>query len=124
MLHHVSLPVADLERASALYDAALTVLGYRRVVSFDDFIGCGIEDGKDKFAIARVTKAVAAGPGFHLALEAPSRNAVDEFYASAIRLGATDNGSPGLRPDYGPNYYAAFILDLDRHRIEVVSNDS
>jgi catechol 2,3-dioxygenase-like lactoylglutathione lyase family enzyme len=51
MLHHISLPVADLQRAAALYDAALSALGYRRVCSGDDFAGYGVEDDKDKFSI-------------------------------------------------------------------------
>lgn len=123
MLHHVSLPVADLERAKALYDAALAPLGYRRVANYDDFAGYGIEDGNDKLALIRVAKPVSAGPGFHLALTAPSRDAVDEFHRAALLHGAKSNGSPGLRPDYGPSYYAAFILDLDGHRIEAVHKE-
>ena len=122
MLHHASLPVSDLGRASALYDAALAPLGYRRVASSEMFSGYGVEDGRDMFALMQVTPSVAAGPGFHLAFAAPSRSAVDQFHHAALCHGARDHGGPGLRPHYGPTYYAAFILDLDGHRIEVVYN--
>lgn len=122
MLHHVSFPVASLRQSAILYDAALAALGYRGVYSSADFVGYGIEAGKDKFALKQVTPATAAGPGFHLAFAAPSRAAVDAFYAAALAHGAVDNGPPGLRPHYGPTYYAAFVIDLDGHRIEAVHN--
>jgi len=122
MIHHASLPVVDLERSAALYDAALAALGYRRVLNALGFVGYGVEDGKDKLALKQTTQSEPAAPGFHLALAAPSREAVDAFYAAALLHGATDNGRPGLRAHYGPRYYAAFIIDLDGHRIEVVHN--
>jgi catechol 2,3-dioxygenase-like lactoylglutathione lyase family enzyme len=122
MLHHASLPVADLERAAAFYDAALAALGYRRVCSGPGFVGYGIEDEKDKLALKQTLPSEAAGPGFHIALAAPSREAVDAFHAAALGQGASDNGPAGLRPHYGPSYYAAFIVDLDGHRIEAVHN--
>ena len=124
MLHHVSLPVADLERSSALYDAALAPIGYRRVVVAPGFSGYGIEDGMDKLGLKSATPARNAGPKFHIALSAPSRDAVDAFHAAALNHGASDGGPPGLRQHYGPNYYAAFIIDLDGHRIEAVFSDS
>lgn len=123
MLHHISFPVANLHQSAAFYDAALSTLGYRRVGSSDDFVGYGIEDGKDKFALKRSTPTTAAGPGFHLAFTAPSRASVDAFYKAALAHGATDNGAPGLRPHYGAAYYAAFIIDPDGHRIEAVHNE-
>ncbi len=122
MLHHISLPVADLERSSTLYDAALAALGYRRVCSGSGFAGYGVEDGKDKFAVKHAVPSESAGPRFHLAFAAPSREAVDAFHRAALQHGAIDNGGPGLRLHYGPSYYAAFIIDLDGHRIEAVSN--
>ncbi len=122
MLHHASLPVVDLGRAAALYDAALAALGYRRVLSAPGFAGYGSEDGRDKLALKRAPQSAAAGPGFHLALAAPSREAVDAFHSAALLHGAMDNGRPGLRPHYGPSYYAAFIIDVDGHRIEAVHN--
>ena len=120
MLHHASLPVADLERSCSLYDAALAALGHRRVSRAPGFAGYGSEEGRDKFALMEVGSAATAGAGSHLAFAAPSRGAVDAFHRAALQHGATDNGRPALRPHYGPDYYAAFIIDLDGHRIEAV----
>ena len=122
MLHHISLPVADLERSSTLYDAALAALGYRQVSSSDGFVGYGVEDGKDKFAIKHAVPSASAGPRFHLAFAAPSRGAVDAFHRAALEHGAVDDGGPGPRPHYGSHYYAAFVVDFDGHRIEAVHN--
>ena len=112
--------MTDLERACSLYDAALGALGYRRVSDGPGFAGYGTEDGRDKFALMEADSAKSAGPGGHLAFAAPSRDAVDAFHRAALQHGASDNGAPGLRPHYGPGYYAAFIIDLDGHRIEAV----
>ncbi len=122
MLHHASLPVEDIDRSRRLYDAALAELGYRRVCSGPGFAGYGVEDGKDKLALVQTAAAAAAGSGFHLALAAPSREAVHAFHEAAMRHGASDNGRPGPRPHYGPDYYASFVIDLDGHRIEAVHN--
>jgi catechol 2,3-dioxygenase-like lactoylglutathione lyase family enzyme len=122
MLHHISLAVADLPRAGLFYDAVVSALGYRRVFEDATAIGYGIEDGKDKLCLKLRTDSHAPGPGFHLALSAPSRSAVDAFHASAVSAGGTCNGPPGLRPHYGPNYYAAFVVDPDGHHIEAVIN--
>lgn len=122
MLHHVSLGVADLARAASFYDAALTSLGYRRVFEDETAVGYGIEDGKDKFCLKLKPAARAPGPGFHLAFAAPSRAAVDQFHRNALSAGGTDNGIPGLRPGYGRNYYAAFVVDPDGHPVEAVIN--
>ena len=76
---------------------------------------------EDKFAIKlRGSAALAPGPGFHLAFAAPDRAAVDRFYDAALRTGGQDNGPPGLRPHYGPDYYAAFVIDPDGYHIEAV----
>ena len=117
MLHHVSFAVANLEASGAFYDAALGALGYRRVFEDDTAIGYGVEDGKDKFCIKLRSPVVAPGPGFHLAFSAPSRAAVDRFHSSALAAGGRDNGAPGLRPHYGPGYYAAFLVDPDGHHV-------
>jgi catechol 2,3-dioxygenase-like lactoylglutathione lyase family enzyme len=123
MLHHLSFSVSNLEKSAAFYDAALVPLGYRRVCETKSFIGYGIEDGKDKFAIAAKGTAVSTpSSGFHLAFSASSTKAVDAFYSAAMEFGARDNGTPGLRPQYGPNYYAAFVIDPDGYRIEAVFN--
>lgn len=122
MLHHISLGVSDLGRAGAFYDAALGALGYRRVFEDDDAIGYGVTDGEDKLCLKLRPAATPPGPGFHLAFSAGSRAAVDLFHAAALAAGGTDNGAPGLRPDYGDAYYAAFLVDPDGHRVEAVIN--
>lgn len=130
MLHHLSLGVADLHRSAAFYDAVLEPLGHARV--WTDFegdpltraVGYGLPGGGDTLALKQVAVETLRppGPGFHLALAAPSREAVDRFHDAALRLGGTDNGAPGLRPDYGPHYYAAFVIDPDGVHLEAVLN--
>lgn len=120
MLHHISLGVRDLGAAAAFYDAALGALGYRRVFDDDDAIGYGVEDGEDLLCLKLRPDAAAPGAGFHLAFGAPLRAAVDRFHAAGLQAGGRDNGAPGLREDYGPTYYAAFLVDPDGHRIEAV----
>jgi catechol 2,3-dioxygenase-like lactoylglutathione lyase family enzyme len=124
MLHHLSFVVAKLDRASAFYDAALSALGYVRVWDGTDAVGYGLPGGDDKFAIkVRTDPVVAPGIGFHAAFAAPNREAVDRFHAAALLHGGIDDGRPGLRPHYGPDYYAAFVIDPDGYRIEAVIND-
>jgi catechol 2,3-dioxygenase-like lactoylglutathione lyase family enzyme len=121
MLNHLSLGCTDLKAATTFYDAVLAPLGYVRVCSGNSFAGYGVPgDTDDQFAIKQNQSMVPPGPGFHLAFGAPSRASVDEFYRKAVQLGGKDNGAPGLRPHYGPTYYAAFVFDLDGHAIEAV----
>ena len=122
MLHHISFATANLAVAAAFYDAALGALGFRRVFEDETAIGYGVEDGEDKFCLKLRPLSVASSAGFHLAFAAPSRDAVDRFYRAALAAGGIDNGPPGLRPDYGQHYYAAFVIDPDGHRIEAVIN--
>jgi len=127
VLHHLSLGVRDLGKSARFYDAVLAPLGYIRV--WEDFtgsgegaaVGYGVGGGGDKLALKeRRSGNVASGAGFHLAFAAPSRTAIDAFHAAALRHGGKDNGAPGLRPAYGPGYYAAFVIDPDGHRLEAV----
>jgi catechol 2,3-dioxygenase-like lactoylglutathione lyase family enzyme len=127
MLHHVSLGVADIERAIRFYDAALAPLGLVRVWSdlrpgeAGQAVGYGRAGGGDALALKQTDVAVdRSRPGFHLAFGAAGRLAVDAFHAAALRAGGIDNGPPGLRPHYGPDYYAAFVVDPDGHRLEAV----
>lgn len=122
MLHHLSFGVRDLVLSGAFYDAALGALGFRRVFDGDESIGYGLVDGQDLLLLNIDTGASPPGPGFHLAFTAPSGAAVDAFHAAALRIGGQDNGQPGLRPDYGPNYYAAFLIDPDGYKIEATIN--
>ena len=129
MLHHLSIGVADLCDSAAFYDAALGALGYARVWSDfagganDQAVGYGREGGGDKFAIKQRTGAPVVPPaGFHIAFAASDHAAVHRFHAAALAHGGTDNGAPGLRPHYGPNYYAAFVVDPDGYHVEAVLN--
>ena len=121
MLGHLSFGVADLPRAIRFYDAALAPLGYVRVWTIERQAGYGVPGGGDKLALKlQPAPVIPPGPGFHLALVAPSHAAVDRFHAEALRAGGSDEGAPGPRPHYGPTYYAAFVRDPDGHKLEAV----
>ena len=116
MLDHISLRVADFARAQAFYDAALAPLGLARVMGDgENFTGYG-EAQKPFFWIGRA----AGGGAVHVAFAAPDRATVDAFYSAAVAAGGRDNGGPGLRPEYHPDYYGAFVLDPDGNNIEAV----
>jgi len=125
VLDHISLGVRDLARAASFYDAVLSALGYVRLWANDRGVGYGKPGARDEpFALHGVgERASVPGGGWHLALTATSRQAVDEFHATALRTGGIDEGGPGLRPKYGPGYYAAFIRDLDGYKIEAVFHE-
>lgn len=119
MIDHISLPVSDLARAKAFYDAVLAAVGYRRMMDFGQAAGYG--DGHPHFWIG-VPPAGEQAPasGVHIAFRAKDRAAVDAFHAAALAHGGRDNGAPGLRPLYHPDYYAGFVFDPDGNRIEAV----
>ncbi len=126
MLGHLSLGVSDLDRAGAFYDAALAPLGATRVWTHPGALGYGTEPGCDRLALFLKPEAgapLAAGPGFHLAFDAPDREAVDRFHAAALASGGSCEGPPGLRPHYGDTYYAAFVRDPDGHKLEAVHQE-
>jgi catechol 2,3-dioxygenase-like lactoylglutathione lyase family enzyme len=116
MIDHLSLYAADLARSRAFYTAALAPLGYAALMDYGTVVGLGA-DGKPDFWIAG---GGPVRPIQHIAFVAKDRAAVDAFYAAAIAAGGTDNGKPGLRPQYHANYYGAFVLDPDGHNIEAV----
>ncbi len=125
MLHHLSFGVTDLTRSAAFYDATLSALGYVRAWTDKTAVGYGDLGGDDELAIKlRPTEVVVPGPGFHVAFAAPSREAVSRFHEEALRHGGQDNGAPGLRPNYGEHYYAAFVVDPDGYRIEAVFDEA
>lgn len=127
-LHHLSLGVTDLQRSVRFYDAVLAPLGLARVWSDlrpgerGQAVGYGVPGRGDLLALKEHAggEPVATGISFHLAFAAPSRAAVHAFHEAAMAHGARDAGAPGLRPSYGPHYYAAFVLDPDGHRLEAV----
>jgi catechol 2,3-dioxygenase-like lactoylglutathione lyase family enzyme len=121
MLGHLSFGVHDLARAAAFYDAVLEPLGYVRVWTSPHAVGFGTPGGGDKLALfAKPGEVIAPGPGFHLAFDAPSREAVDGFHAAALAAGAGDEGKPGVRLHYSSTYYAAFVRDIDGYKLEAV----
>lgn len=120
MLGHLSFGVSDLARAAKFYDDILAPLGYVRVWTNSNGVGFGKEGGGDKLALFPKPRVIAPGPGFHLAFDAPSREAVDAFHAAALNAGGTDCGKPGPRHHYGGTYYAAYVMDLDGYKLEAV----
>jgi len=123
LLHHLSFSVADLTRSTVFYDAVLGALGGERVFTGDTAAGYGEPGGGEKFAIKRRCDAISIpSAGFHLAFRARGPADVDAFYAAALATGGRDNGAPGLRPEYGATYYAAFVIDPDGYELEVVAN--
>jgi catechol 2,3-dioxygenase-like lactoylglutathione lyase family enzyme len=118
MLDHVSIGVANFAAARRFYDTAFAPLGYRCVYEGDGYAGFGA--GAPEFWVNTASHPVPADPrsGLHFSFKAASRAAVDAFHAAALAAGGTDNGKPGPRPDYGPTYYAAFVIDPDGYRIE------
>jgi catechol 2,3-dioxygenase-like lactoylglutathione lyase family enzyme len=120
MIAHVSIGVRDVEKSRKFYDAVLAPLGYRCLRPARTFQGYGY--GRDSLMlwIASAERPVPAdqGSGLHICFVAPDTAAVDAFHAAALGAGGRDNGAPGLRPRYGANYYAAFVIDPDGYRIE------
>lgn len=117
MLDHVTIGVGDIAASRKFYDRALGPLGITRLhEEGEQFAGYGISP-KPFFWIGRRDTAQT---GAHIAFAAPDHATVDRFYAEAIAAGGRDNGAPGIRPDYHPNYYGAFVLDPDGHNIEAV----
>jgi catechol 2,3-dioxygenase-like lactoylglutathione lyase family enzyme len=117
MLDHVTFGVADLDRSRAFYDRALAPLGIERLYADgENYSGYGVRP-KAFFRIGRRAEVLT---GAHVAFAAPDRGTVCAFYRAAIAAGGRDNGAPGLRPQYAPTYYGAFVLDPDGHNIEAV----
>jgi catechol 2,3-dioxygenase-like lactoylglutathione lyase family enzyme len=117
MFDHVGLKVANLEVSLRFYTHALAPLGH--VVGSRDESSAGVGP-KDAPALWLYAGEPSARGGSHLAFRAPDRAAVDAFHARGLRAGGTDNGPPGLRADYSPTYYAAFLVDPDGNNVEAV----
>lgn len=117
MLDHVSLRVADFPASLAFYKAAFEPLGIRLLYG-DNATYAGFGFAPQAFFWINVSGT--PGTGTHIAFPAESRAAVDAFYRAALAAGARDNGAPGLRPHYHPDYYAAFVFDLDGYNLEAV----
>ena len=116
ILDHIGFAVNDPKRSKEFYTKALAPLGIAVVMEYEDWIGMG-RDGRPQFWFGGGDQG--AGP-IHLAFTARNREEVRAFHAAALKAGGTDNGAPGLRPHYHPDYYGAFVLDPDGHNMEAV----
>ena len=116
----MSFGVADLDRAIAFHDAALTPIGLTRVWTNANAAGYGPGPRQPARAEAAIRPGHAAWPRLSPGVNAPTHDAVDAFHAAALRLGDTDNGAPGLRPHCGPTYDAACVIDPEGYRLEAV----
>jgi catechol 2,3-dioxygenase-like lactoylglutathione lyase family enzyme len=118
VIDHIGFEVSDMKRSARFYDALLYALGVRRLVDSERAIAYGV-NGPQLWIVSR---GRPPGPSYgHLALSASGKAAVDAAYAAGIAHGGTDDGAPGQRPQYGSRYYAAYLLDPDGLRVEVVS---
>ena len=120
MIAHVSIGVRDVDRSKSFYDAALEPLGYRCIRQARTLMGCGYGRDSIAFWVVSAEHPVPADEksGLHVCFAAPSRAAVDAVYSAVLCAGGSDNGAPGLRIQYSPDYYAAFVIDPDGYRIE------
>lgn len=125
MLDHIGVSVSDIVRSKHFYSAALAPLSITAVMEVaaeqtgkDAHVGFGIS-GKPFFWIGTGTKRSGS---VHVAFAATSRAQVDAFYKAALAAGGRDNGPPGIRAHYHPNYYGAFVLDPDGNNVEAVSH--
>ena len=118
MIDHIGFEVSDLARSGRFYDAVLYALGARRMLQSDQLLAYGV-NAPHVFIVMR---GRGPGPDYgHLALTASGKAAVDAAHAAGLANGGTDDGAPGIRPQYGERYYAAYLRDPDGLRVEVVS---
>ena len=116
IIDHIGLAVGDYPQSKAFFTQALAPLGIALVVEVEGWAGFG-RGGKPEFWFG--THAQAQNP-MHVAFAAESRAQVNAFYEAALEAGAKDNGPPGIREIYHPNYYGAFVIGPDGHNIEAV----
>lgn len=118
MIDHVSIGVRSTMAAKRFYDHVFKPLGYKALSESPGSLGYG--NGAIQLWLNETDRPVAADEksGLHFCFSAPTRKSVDEFHAAALAAGGRDNGGPGLRADYGPSYYAAFVIDPDGYRLE------
>jgi catechol 2,3-dioxygenase-like lactoylglutathione lyase family enzyme len=118
VIEHIGFEVSDLAASSRFYDAVFFALGARRLAESEHLVGYGINAPLFFF----VQRGRPPAPGYgHLALRANGKAAVDAAHAAGLANGGLDDGAPGPRPQYGRRYYAGYLLDPDRLRVEVAS---
>jgi len=118
MLNHISIGASSIPAAKAFYDATLSALGYRCLSEDAMSLGYGSETAE--FWVLRCEKPVQdeSASGLHICFTAPTKESVNSFHAAGLRNGGFDHGKPGPRPNYGTDYYAAFLKDPDGYRVE------
>jgi catechol 2,3-dioxygenase-like lactoylglutathione lyase family enzyme len=121
MIDHVSIAVRDLERATRFYESVLVPLGYVLRETRPKTVAFGKRYSEFWLNLRADMPALPADNGTHVALRAPNVISVDMFHAAALAGGGVSDGAPGLRPEHGEGYYAAFIRDVDGNRIEAVT---
>ncbi|HEY3777971.1 MAG TPA: VOC family protein [Rhizomicrobium sp.] len=121
MLHHVSVGVDDVAKAAEFYDAILSALGYKRTAQYLPY-AIAYGEGISEFWIQLPHDRSKSSPGngMHVAFAGRSRDAVNRFHEASLAHGGTDEGGPGPRPDYGPDYYGAFVRDPFGNKVEAV----
>jgi catechol 2,3-dioxygenase-like lactoylglutathione lyase family enzyme len=123
IVDHLGLQVSDYSRALRFYGQALAPLGISVIMQVTkeqtgSYEGAGFgKSGKPSFWIGAGSRTT---PGVHVAFVAETRAAVDRFFEAALAAGGVDNGAPGIRAHYHPNYYGAFVIDPEGHNIEAV----
>lgn len=124
IINHIELPVGDAEASRRFYDAALEPLGLSLVVRIDPARtahgGARLGFGRDGYPSLWFHEETGSRLPIHIAFTAGDREAVDAFHEKALANGGSDNGAPGVRERYHPNYYAAYVLDPDGNNIEAV----
>jgi catechol 2,3-dioxygenase-like lactoylglutathione lyase family enzyme len=123
MLGHLSIGVRDLDRAARFYNAVMASVGWVRLWTERDGLGYGPAGGNDRLAIFQRADAHPPGSGFHLCFNCRSAAGVDAFHAAALANGGTNDGPPGLRPQFGPDYYACFVFDPEGWKLEALHKD-
>jgi catechol 2,3-dioxygenase-like lactoylglutathione lyase family enzyme len=121
MIDHISIAVRDLDRAARFYQAVLGAVGYEKLVVRSRTIGFGKSYPEFWLNLRATMAPVDDDAGGHAALRVRTIELVDAFHAAALAAGGTSDGAPGLRPQHGEGYYAAFIRDPDGNRIEAVT---
>lgn len=116
IIDHIGFAVSNSEKSNSFYTAALAPLGIKIVMEYGGWSGFG-KDGKAEFWIG---EDAAAHKPMHIAFAADNREQVRQFYDAALGAGGKDNGKPGIREEYHPDYYGAFVIDPDGHNIEAV----
>ncbi|OJF96700.1 lactoylglutathione lyase [Pararhizobium antarcticum] len=123
MISHITLGTNDKQRAAVFYDLVLGALGFVRLVKPAEKPLAYEKDGQmPTIYIYSPENGLPAtwGNGTHIAFVAESRAAVDAFHAQALKLGGNNEGAPGFRPHYGPDYYAAYVRDPDGNKLQAV----